>query len=64
MDEQSPRSMWPLARIVEVIKGHDGLVRSVKLKSKQRVLTRPITKIVLRENVINAQLTRIGHIRI
>ena len=51
MDEQSPRSMWPLARIVEVIKGRDGLVRSVKLKSKQRVLTRPITKIVLLERM-------------
>jgi hypothetical protein len=49
--EQTQRSVWPLGRIIEVIKGRDGLVRTVKVKTPQRILTRPVTKIVLLEHI-------------
>ena len=47
-DEKTPRGLWPLARIFDVKrKEKDGLVRSVRLKTKSGVLERPIVKIVL-----------------
>ena len=48
-EENMPRNLWPLARIVEVNTGCDGLVRSVKVKTKTTTLTRPITKLVMLE---------------
>ena len=50
LDESKPRSSWPLARILEVYPNHhDGLVRSVKLKTSTSVLHRPVDKLVLLE---------------
>ena len=50
VDDSSPRSLWPLARVLEVHRsGHDGHVRSVKVKTRSSVLERPIDKIVLLE---------------
>ena len=50
LDENSSRSSWPLGRILEVFPNQsDGLVRSVKLKTKSSILVRPIDKIVLLE---------------
>ena len=50
VDQASPRSMWPLGRILEVQKNpQDGYVRSVVLKTKNSVLKRSIDKIVLLE---------------
>ena len=59
-DDNSPRNQWPLARIVEVQKSEDGLVRTAKIQigtsdlsdhGKRRhapsYLVRPIQKIVL-----------------
>ena len=46
IDENSPRKQWPMALIVETREGRDGLVRSVKLRSKGTCITRPVTKIV------------------
>ncbi|KAL0150491.1 hypothetical protein M9458_054308 [Cirrhinus mrigala] len=43
----SPRSSWPLARILETKPDSGGLVRSVKLKTKTGILERPITKLCL-----------------
>ena len=40
-----PRNRWPLARIVEVYPGHDGLVRAVDVKTARGVARRPISKI-------------------
>ena len=49
-DESTPRNLWPLGRILEVRKSnHDGLVRSVKLKTRSSVLERPIDKLVFLE---------------
>ena len=43
VDERCPRSSWPLGRIVNVHESHhDGLVRSVTLKTGASLLERPI----------------------
>ena len=39
IDENSPRKQWPMALIVETREGRDGLVRSVKLRSKGTCIT-------------------------
>ncbi|XP_035660814.1 uncharacterized protein LOC118405422 [Branchiostoma floridae] len=44
-DEQSPRGVWPLGRIVQVMPGSRGLVRRVKVKTQHSVLERPIDKL-------------------
>ena len=50
LQDNTPRSSWPLARIVEVHRNRsDGYVRSVKLKTTSSVLERPINNIVLLE---------------
>ena len=52
VDERCPRSSWPLGRIVNVHESlHDGLVRSVTLKTGTSLLERPTDKIVLLESV-------------
>ena len=48
-DEMTPRNVWPLAIVKEVMIGRDGMVRSVKLRTTKNELVRPITKIVLLE---------------
>ena len=48
-EEITPRHVWPLGLVIHVNKGRDGLVRSVRLKTKSSVLVRPITKVVLLE---------------
>ena len=50
LDENLPRCSWPIGRVLEVFQSQtDGLVRSVRLKTKTSVLMRPIDKIVLLE---------------
>ncbi|XP_019646785.1 PREDICTED: uncharacterized protein LOC109487243 [Branchiostoma belcheri] len=44
-DETSPRSCWPLGRVLEVTHHSDGLVRRVKVKTQNNVLERPIDKL-------------------
>lgn len=44
-DENLPPAKWPLARIVDLHPGPDGLVRVVSLKYKNSIVKRPITKI-------------------
>ena len=41
------RNSWTMARVLDVIKGRRGLVRSVQLKTPTSILTRPIHKLVL-----------------
>lgn len=43
--EDTPPLKWPLARIVEVIKGKDGKVRVARLKTHDGEMTRPIAKL-------------------
>ena len=47
--EETPRNLWPLARVLEVYPGDDGLVRSVKVKTRSTTLVRPVTKLCLLE---------------
>ena len=47
----SPRSHWPLGRIIEVHPGSDGLVRVVKVKCKQQELIRSVTRLCLLEGI-------------
>lgn len=50
LDDSLPRCSWPLGRVIEVFPNHsDGLVRSVRLKTKSSVLVRPVDKLVLLE---------------
>ena len=50
LDDKTPRGSWPLGRVVEVYTNRrDGLVRSVKLKTRTAELTRPVNKITLLE---------------
>ena len=52
LDERSPRSSWSLGRIVNVHeRRHDGLVRSVTVKTLSSLLEYPIDKIVLLESI-------------
>ena len=46
-----PRGCWPLGLVTEMNVGRDDLIRSVKVKTKLTITTRPITKIVLLEGV-------------
>ena len=48
-EENTPRCLWPLGLVNEVICSKDGLVRSVKVRTRSTTLVRPITKIVLLE---------------
>ena len=40
-------NQWPIARIIEAHQGRDGLVRVVKLRTKNGIYTRPVTKVAL-----------------
>ena len=46
IDESSPRKQWPKALVLEARDGRDGLVRSLRLRCRGHVITRPITKVV------------------
>lgn len=52
-DERFPPSKWPLARIIDVHPGLDGLVRVVTVKTATTTLKRPIVKLCLLPNTEN-----------
>lgn len=47
IDRQSPPLTWRLGRILELLPGHDGVVRVVRLLTQQGQITRPVAKIVV-----------------
>ena len=55
LQEESVRNQWPMARVIQVFKGGNGYVRSIKLRigktrisdEGNRILERPVSKIVL-----------------
>ena len=50
LDEITPRSSWPLGRVIEVYtNSRNGLVCSVKVKTRTSELVRPVFEIVLLE---------------
>ena len=49
-DPNTPRGLWPLARVTQVFPGPDGRVRSVEIKtSGGGVYRRPVVKIAVLE---------------
>ena len=48
-DSNTPRSQWPLARVIIVHPSKDELVRSVTLKLPNTALERPLNKLFLLE---------------
>ncbi|XP_074112202.1 uncharacterized protein LOC141535931 [Cotesia typhae] len=46
-DERFPPSKWPLARVIQLHPGKDGLTRVATLKTATTTLTRPIIKLAL-----------------
>ena len=46
IEEPTKRDLWPLARIVDLVEGRDGKIRSAVLKTSKGVLKRPIQRIV------------------
>lgn len=55
-DDSVPRGQWPLGRVEYVKRSDDGLVRSVKVKTRGITLMRPVTKLVLLESSSKAEL--------
>ena len=49
VEQNIPRGDWPLGRVIEVNRGRDGLVRSVRVKTVKNILARPINKLCLLE---------------
>ena len=50
VNDKTPRGHWNLGRVLETYLGPDGLVRTVKVKTKDAVYVRPIQKMCLLEN--------------
>ena len=46
VDSSMPRNHWPKGRVIEVMPGVDGRVRSAKIKlAKGNILSRPVAKL-------------------
>ena len=50
VNDNSPRGHWNLGRVIETYPGLEGLVRTVKVKTKDSVYVCPIQKLCLLEN--------------
>lgn len=44
-EDNCPRLQWPLARVVRLLPGRDGLVRTVELKTAKGTFVRPIQRV-------------------
>ena len=51
-DDLTPRYMWPLGRVTDIVQGRDGHVRSVVVKTKTTTLKRPVHKLCLLEGAL------------
>ncbi|XP_055018962.1 uncharacterized protein LOC129411624 [Boleophthalmus pectinirostris] len=47
VDEMAPRGSWITARVLDAVPDKNGLVRTVRIKTKSSILDRPITKVCL-----------------
>ena len=50
--DDSPRSRWPLARVIKVFPGSDGRIRSAELKTKTGTLILPVSKLCVLEGTV------------
>ena len=46
VDPTTPRTHWPVARVIEIKRSNDGLVRSATIKSIYWTLVHPVNKLV------------------
>lgn len=53
IDDQLPRNCWALGRVLETYAGHDELVRSVKVLTRNNSLVRPVHKLCLVESAFD-----------
>lgn len=44
-EDNHPRMAWPLARVVRLLPGRDGVIRTVELKTKRGVVVRPVQRL-------------------
>ncbi len=51
MDSSAPRGSWPLTKVLEVFPDKRGMVRTVKLQTKNNIIERPVTKLCLIQEV-------------
>ena len=49
MHENTPRRLWPLGLVLQCNIGRDGLIRSVRLKTRSTELVRLVSKLILLE---------------
>lgn len=47
IDPQLPRSLWQMGKVTKVFPGTDGRVRTAEVQVKDRVYTRPITRLIV-----------------
>ena len=55
MDKQLPRNEWSTGRVVDVIEGRDGLVRSAEVRTHAGTFSRPVVKLCVLEEVAFSQ---------
>ena len=53
-EDNIEQSKWPLARVIQLFYGKDGIVRSLQLKTKDITLHRPVTMCIRRGNINNS----------
>ena len=56
-EPDSPRSSWPLARVLQSLPSRDGLIRKVRIVSGGRELERPVHRLVMlvRQTAANSE---------
>lgn len=47
VDDAAPRNCWSLGRVIRPKLSGDGLVRSAEILSRGKMITRPVSKLVL-----------------
>ncbi len=46
VDQQLPRALWPVGKIVQVFPGTDKRIRSAEIQVKDKTYIRPVAKMV------------------
>ena len=47
VDQNTPRGLWPMGRVLNIYPGDDGVVRVAEVKTGTGLYTRPVTKLCL-----------------
>ena len=54
-DKQLPRNEWSTGRVMDIIAGQDGLVRTAIVKTRAGTFSRPVVKLCVLEEVTFTQ---------